>query len=116
MAGSRASSGDLEAGPSGAYSGTNPFAAAMAREDLRSQPILEDDGRPSIDTRRSSHAAEAEEVSITHGMHHGTLTACVQRGKPLSPASCFLPTSAGHKDCVPGRSTPPMTHVIVEKV
>ncbi|BDA48956.1 probable solute carrier family 35 member F6 at N-terminal half [Coccomyxa sp. Obi] len=61
MGGSRASSGDLEAWPSGANSGANPFAAAMAREDLRSQPILEDDGRPSIDTRRSSHAGEAEE-------------------------------------------------------
>lgn len=71
VGGSRASSGDLEAWASGAYSGANPFAAAMAREDLRSQPILEDDGRPSIDTRRSSHATEAEEVSISEGLHHG---------------------------------------------
>ena len=53
------SSGDLEAGPSGTYSGGNPFAAAMAREDLHNlKPILEDDGRPSIDVRRSSHMLE----------------------------------------------------------
>ena len=62
--GSRTSSGDLEAGPSGTYNGANPFAAAMAREDLHNlKPILEDDGRLSMDVRRSSHALEAENVS-----------------------------------------------------
>lgn len=66
--GSRASSGDLEAWPSGVYSGANPFAAAVAREDLRSQPILEDDGRPSIDMHSSSHAGGAEEVLISDGI------------------------------------------------
>jgi hypothetical protein len=56
---SRQSSGDLEAGPSGTYDGGNPFAAAMGREDLRNlKPILEDDGRPSLDVRRSSHMLE----------------------------------------------------------
>ncbi|KAK9918918.1 hypothetical protein WJX75_008024 [Coccomyxa subellipsoidea] len=64
---SRQSSGDLEAGPSGTYDGGNPFAAAMGREDLRNlKPILEDDGRPSLDVRRSSHMLEG-----ANGEHDG---------------------------------------------